>query len=167
VSWQEEIYQSLRLAGIRQVPYVPDAGHAHVISRIGEDPEMQGIVLTSEEEGIAVSCGAWLGGERSALLMQSSGVGNCINMLSLASNCSFPLLMLVTMRGEWEEFNSWQCPMSRATQGSLQSMLVEVVRCDREESVKPVLDNAIAAVFEQGRRIAILLSQQLIGAKQW
>ena len=43
--------------------------------------------------------------------MQSSGVGNCVNMLSLAKNCRFPLVILVTMRGEWAEFNPWQVPM--------------------------------------------------------
>ena len=63
-----------------------DAGHAHLIRRVHADPQLRGIVLTTEEEGIAVSCGAWLGGERAVLLMQSSGVGNCINMLSLVEN---------------------------------------------------------------------------------
>ena len=79
-------------------------------------------MLTTEEEGIALAAGAWLGGQRSVLLMQSSGVGNCINMLSLSAICRFPLLMLVTMRGEWAEFNPWQVPMGRATQPALEAM---------------------------------------------
>jgi hypothetical protein len=72
-------------------------------------------VLTTEEEGIALAAGAWLGGQRAVLLMQSSGVGNCINMLSLPVNCRMPFLTLVTMRGEWGEFNPWQVPMGTAT----------------------------------------------------
>ncbi len=57
--------------------------------------------------------GAWLGGVRGVLLMQSSGVGNCVNLLSLVQECRFPLLMIVTMRGEWGETNPWQVPMGR------------------------------------------------------
>lgn len=66
---------------------------------------MQPTVLTTEEEGIGILAGAWLGGERGVLLMQSSGVGNCINTLSLSKVCGFPLLIIVTMRGEWGELN--------------------------------------------------------------
>ena len=125
--WQESIYQVLKSGGIKQVSYVPDAGHAHVIRRIHADPEMRGIVLTTEEEGVAVASGAWLGGQRSALLMQSSGVGNCINMMSLLQSCRFPFLTLVTMRGEYAEFNPWQVPMSKATQGSMELMGITVL----------------------------------------
>ena len=66
--------------------------------------------------------GAWLGGERGVLLLQSSGVGNCINMLSLPVICHMPLLMLVTMRGDWGEFNPWQIPMGQGTQAALEAM---------------------------------------------
>ena len=99
-AWQEEIFSILKEGGVRQVAYVPDAGHSHVIRRVHADPDMRGVVLTTEEEGVALVSGAWLGGQRAVLLMQSSGVGNCINMLSLMQNCRFPFLSLVTMRGE-------------------------------------------------------------------
>ena len=80
------------------------------------DPEIEDVVLTSEEEGVAVVSGAWLGGERAVLLMQSSGVGNCVNMFSLLECCRFPFLTFVTMRGEYAEFNPWQDPMGKKTQ---------------------------------------------------
>src|SRR5215213_4458527 len=127
-AWQEDIFAILKQGQVRQVAYVPDAGHAHLIRRVHADAQMRGVVLTTEEEGVALACGAWLGGERAVLLMQSSGVGNCINMLSLVENCRFPLLCLVTMRGEWAEFNPWQVPMARATQGCLEGMGVRVLR---------------------------------------
>lgn len=73
--------------------------------------------MTTEEEGIGVVTGSWLGGQRAALLMQSSGVGNCVNMFSLLDSCRVPFLTLVTMRGEYAEFNPWQGPMGRRTQG--------------------------------------------------
>ncbi len=78
--------------------------------------------------------GAWLGGERGVLLLQSSGVGNCINMLSLPVICHMPLLMIVTMRGDWGEFNPWQIPMGQGTRPSLEAMGVIVNKVDEPES---------------------------------
>ena len=98
-NWRDEIFTALKAAEVRQVGCVRDAGHARLIELRRDDPEIRAVPLTTEEEGVALAAGAWLGGQRAALLMQSSGVGNCINMLSLTKNCRFPLLMLVTMRG--------------------------------------------------------------------
>src|SRR3712207_3894396 len=108
--WPLDLYRVLKDAGIRQASYVPDAGHARLIELLHADPDIGVTVLTTEEEGVAIGAGAWLGGQRSVLLMQSSGVGNCINMMSLLPACRFPFLALVTMRGEWAEFNPWQVP---------------------------------------------------------
>jgi sulfopyruvate decarboxylase alpha subunit len=165
--WQERIYTLLVAAGVRQVAYVPDAGHAHVIRRVEGDPAMRGIVLTTEEEGVALAAGAWLGGERAVLLMQSSGVGNCVNMLSLLQSGDFPFVTLVTMRGEHAEFNPWQCPMGRATQGVLERMGLAVHRADTADQVEEVVGAALDAAFHGGQRVAVLLSQRLIGRKQW
>lgn len=166
-AWQEEIFGALKGSGVKQVAWVPDAGHAHVISRVLGDPEMRGIVLTTEEEGVALACGAWLGGERAVLLMQSSGVGNCVNMLSLVAACRFPFVALVTMRGEWEEFNGWQVPMGRATPRVLEEMGVAVRRVDEPERVGDTVRAALDVAFEAGEAVAVLLSQSLIGRKDW
>jgi sulfopyruvate decarboxylase alpha subunit len=166
-TWQEEIFSILKEGGVRQVAYVPDAGHAHVIRRVHADPDMRAVVLTTEEEGVATVCGAWLGGERAVLLMQSSGVGNCINMLSLMQNCRFPLLTLVTMRGEWAEFNPWQGPMGKATQGALELMGVTVLRATKPEEVAETVQAGFDAAFQGGEPVAVLLSQSLIGRKKW
>ena len=60
------------------VGHVPDAGHTALIQRCEQDASMHVVTLTTEEEGIGLAAGAWLGGARSAILMQSSGVGNCL-----------------------------------------------------------------------------------------
>src|SRR5882724_1597118 len=129
-SWPDEVYRVLKQAGVVQVGMVPDAGHIRLIRAFEADPETRLVTLTTEEEGVAMLAGAWLGGQRGVLLLQSSGVGNCINMLSLPAILRAPLLMLVTMRGEWGEFNPWQVPMSAATQISLQAIGVRVMRAD-------------------------------------
>lgn len=167
IDWPAQIYGVLKEARISQATYVPDAGHARLIELLHADPEIQTTVLTTEEEGIAVAAGAWLGGQRSVLLMQSSGVGNCINMLSLIANCRFPFLSLITMRGEWAEFNPWQVPMGRATTQALEIMGVQVVRVDRAEDLAEAVAAAATMAFDSDHSIAILISQSLIGRKQW
>ncbi|MGH7061039.1 MAG: phosphonopyruvate decarboxylase, partial [Stellaceae bacterium] len=130
-------------------------------------PEIRAVPLTSEEEGVALAAGAWLGGQRAALLMQSSGVGNCVNMLSLAKNCRFPLVMLVTMRGEWAEFNPWQVPMGLKTQAALELMDVLVYRVERSADAAETVAAAIDIAFNGDLAVAVLLAQRLIGAKRW
>jgi sulfopyruvate decarboxylase alpha subunit len=165
IDWPGEIHRVLKEAGVRQVAYVPDAGHKRLIELCQHDAEIEDVVLTTEEEGVALAAGAWLGGERACLLMQSSGVGNCINMLSLMENCGFPLLMLVTMRGEYGEFNPWQVPMGRATQTCLEAMGASVLRASEPAQVAETVAAAARLAFSSYRAVAVLLAQQLIGAK--
>jgi len=157
----------LKAMSVRHVVYVPDAGHAVAITAAENDPDVVSVVLTTEEEGIGYLYGAWLGGERGVLLMQSSGVGNCINMLSLQSATAFPLLMLVTMRGDWAEFNPWQNPMGQATEPVLQQMNVMTWRADSGSDVKPLVQGAATMAFDGDRACAVLLGQRLIGKKEW
>src|ERR1051325_4983799 len=128
VNWPDKLFDAFKRAGVRQVGYVPDAGHARLIERCRADADIHDVALTTEEEGVALAAGAWLGGERSALLMQSSGVGNCINMLSLISACRFSFLTFITMRGEWEEFNPWQEPMGSIVEPVMKLCDAEVYR---------------------------------------
>ena len=165
--WRDDIFAALKAAAIRQVGYVPDAGHTRLIERVRADPEIRAVPLTSEEEGIGLAAGAWLGGQRAALLMQSSGVGNCINLLSLAKTCRFPLTMLVTMRGEWGEFNPWQVPMGSCTQAALELMDVLVYRVERADEAGETVAAALDIAFNGDLATAVLLSQRLIGAKRW
>jgi len=165
LKWQAAVFAELKRAGIRQVGYVPDAGHAELIEAAHADNDMRAVVLTTEEEGIALAAGAWLGGQRSVLLMQSSGVGNCINMLSLPINCRMPFLTLVTMRGEWGEFNPWQVPMGSATPGVLERAGVQVHRVDRPEDAAETVVAAASLAFDSRVPVAVLFSQRLIGAK--
>jgi sulfopyruvate decarboxylase alpha subunit len=164
-SWPDDIYRALKQMGVRQVAHVPDAGHARLIRSCEADNAMRVVTLTTEEEGVAMLCGTHLGGDRGVLLLQSSGVGNCVNMLSLMQSCRLPLVMIVTMRGEFGEFNPWQNGMGQATPAVLEAMKVTVYRCDRPEDVGPTVEGAGRIAFEGNCPVAVLLSQRLIGAK--
>ncbi|WP_321821346.1 MULTISPECIES: thiamine pyrophosphate-binding protein [unclassified Burkholderia] len=166
-AWQTSIFSVLKAGGVKQIAYVPDAGHTQVIRSAIADDEIAAIALTTEEEGVALTSGAWLGGQRAVLLMQSSGVGNCVNMFSLLRSCNFPFFTLVTMRGEYAEFNPWQGPMGKTTQAALELMGITVLRADRPEDVEEIVSAGFDAAFEAGEQVAVLLSQSLIGRKKW
>jgi len=165
--WPAEVYRVLKAAGVGQMAYVPDAGHTALINLFLADADVTSTLLTTEEEGVAIAAGAWLGGQRTVLLMQSSGVGNCINMLSLPVLGRFPLLMLVTMRGEWAEFNPWQVPMSRATQPALEAIGLKVMRAETPPDLIETVESAATLAYEADQQIAVLIGQRMIGKKKW
>ena len=164
-NWPDDLFQVIKAQSITQVALVPDAGHARLIQRCLADDAIRVVTLTTEEEGIAMLSGAWLGGAKGVLLMQSSGVGNCINMLSLPAMHRTPLPMLVTMRGEWAEFNPAQVPMGQATQSVLEAMGTLVQRADRLEDIAPTAEATIRLAFNTFRATATLIGQRVIGAK--
>jgi sulfopyruvate decarboxylase alpha subunit len=153
----------LSAAGVRIVGYVPDAGHKRLIELCRADRRMRAVVLTTEEEGIGLAAGAWLGGRKSVLLMQSSGVGNVVNVLGMVQVCRFPLVMIITMRGEQGEFNPWQVPMGRATPQVLDAMGVGVRRASDASEVAPL----VAEAFKGETPAAVLISQSVIGIKSF
>lgn len=165
--WQRDVFDVLKAHDVKHIVYVPDAGHSVAIRLAEADEEIQSVVLTTEEEGIGYLAGAWPGGERGALLMQSSGVGNCVNTLAFQAMARFPLLMVVTMRGDWAEFNAWQNPMGQATEPALRLMGVLTWQADRPEDVAPLLHGAATMAFNGDNATALLLGQRLIGEKKW
>ena len=166
-SWPNTIHAHFQRVGIRQVGYVPDAGHSRLIALCQADPDIADVVLTTEEEGVGLVAGAALGGQRAALLMQSSGVGNCINMFSLFRNCGFGCIVLVTMRGEFGEFNPWQVPMGSITEDVLRLAGFLTYRVEIADEVDEIVGAGCDMAFDGNLQVAILLSQRLIGRKQW
>jgi sulfopyruvate decarboxylase alpha subunit len=165
--WPDRIHAVLRAMNVRQVPYVPDSGHARLIELCHADRNMRAVPLTTEEEGVAMLAGAWLGGDRGVLLMQSSGSGNCTNMLGMTIECRFPLLMLITMRGQWGEFNPWQLPMAQATLPTLNAIGAVVHSVDDAGMVEETVSAAAQLAFNTCRPVAVLISQRIVGTKQF
>jgi sulfopyruvate decarboxylase alpha subunit len=165
--WPGEIHRELAAARVRQVGFVPDAGHKRLIELCQADKSMRTVVLTSEEEGIGLAAGAWLGGQRSVLLMQSSGVGNTINVLGTVKECRFPLVSIITMRGEQGEFNPWQVPMGQATRAVLEAMGTIVQYASSAEEVAPTVNAALRLAYNSYASVAVLISQRLIGIKSF
>ena len=165
--WRDDIFAVFQDHDIKQVYHVPDAGHSRLIEACQRSNAMRTLALTTEEEALGLAAGAWLGGQRSVTLMQSSGVGNTINLVGLTKTLRFPFLTLITMRGDYGEFNSWQYPMGQGTPKVLEAMGVQLYSVERAEEVKATVDAAAHAAFNGGQAVAVLLRQKLIGIKDF
>ena len=167
MSWQNNLFEILKNEGISIFSYVPDAGHKVLIDRALLDDTIAAIPLTSEQEGIGIAAGAYLGGSKAVLLMQSSGVGNCINQLSLIKHGQFPFLTIISMRGEFGEGNPWQYAMGEAVIPSLESIGVICLKIYNQDDVSKTIQSALTMTFKAERSIAVLLSQKLLGSKKF
>lgn len=167
VDWHQHIFEVLCEQNFTLIAHVPDAGHGPLIDKCEARSDMDVVPLTTEQDGIGVLSGAWAGGRKGVLLMQSSGVGNCINALALPAICRIPFLTIVSMRGEWGEFIPWQVPMGLGTPKVLDAMDVRVFRADYQSEVGLTVDAAAKFAFNTRQSAAVLLSQKMIGAKQF
>ena len=114
---------------------------------------------------MGVAAGAHLGGARAALLMQSSGVGNCVNFFSLVKGGNFPIFSIISMRGDFGEGNPWQMPMGEAVEPVMTAMGIRSLRVDRPEDVISTTSAALTQTFQSNQSTAVLLTQKLLGAK--
>ena len=144
---------------------IPDGGLTRLLHTCEASTDVRVITLTTEEEGIGITTGLWLGGQRGMIAMQSSGVGNCINALGLPGIMRAPCLMLVTMRGQWGEFNPWQVAMGQGTKPVLEAVGVKCFPVDKAEEVAETFGAAADLAFNGGLSTAVLVSQRIIGAK--
>ncbi len=164
-AWSAQLFDQLIEAGVRLFAYVPDAGNARLIELAEAHNEARPVLLASEQEGVAICAGADLVGGRAVLCMQSSGLGNCPNFLSLVKGGGFPMLLIVSMRGDYGEQNPWQYPMGQAVEPILAAMGLLSFRVARPEDLEPATAAALSATFRAGQGAALVLSQKFLGAK--
>lgn len=163
--WSEDVFREIKSRQIETVCTVPDGGLTRLLNMVKDDAGMRLITMSTEQEGMGIVSGQWLGGKRAMIAMQSSGVGNCINALGLPNILKAPCLMLVTMRGMWGEFNPWQVQMGMGTRPALEAVGVKCFAGDKAEEVAETFAAAADIAFNGGLSAAVLISQRVIGAK--
>lgn len=163
--WSRVMFDMMRDAGVNLFTHIPDAGNEYLIRLAEAHNDTQSVLLTSEEEGVAMAAGADLVGKRAVVCMQSSGVGNCPNYLSFAKGGRFPILMMITMRGDYGEQNPWQYPMGQAVEPILRAMGVLIFKVESREDLEPATQAALNASAKGAEAAAIVLTQRFLGAK--
>ena len=165
VNWSEDVLRAMAARNITTVCTIPDGGLTQLLKLIEASKSIRLVTLSTEEEGVGIATGCWLAGTRAMIAMQSSGVGNCINALGLPAAFRAPCLMLVTMRGQWGEFNPWQVPMGQAVRPALEAVGVKCHPVDKAEEVGETFAAAADFAFNSRVSAAVLISQRVIGAK--
>ena len=165
VHWSDDVFREMKSRDITTVCTIPDGGLTQLLLKVEADPAMRLVTLSTEEEGMGVVTGQWAGGKRAMIAMQSSGVGNCINALGFPAAYKAPCLMLVTMRGQWGEFNPWQVSMGQAVRPALEAVGVRCFPVDKIDEIAETFAAAADMAFNSSISAAVLVSQRVIGAK--
>ena len=164
--WTHCIIEQLKAYNIRFLSYVPDTIIEQVLKLARQDAFFDILPLAREEEGIGVVTGQYVGGQRGAVLLPTSGMGNTINALaSLAIPYQIPIPLFIGCRGELGEFNPAQVPMGQALRPILDALRIPHFELAHPEEVDVILDGALKLTYALESPVAILMSTQLAGWK--
>jgi sulfopyruvate decarboxylase alpha subunit len=165
-AWHEVVLQTLKRNDIRLVPYVPDRVLTTLIKNIHADPFFTTFPTAREEEAVGIVSGAWMGGLRGAVLMQTSGFATLANVLaSLAIPYQIPLIMFVSERGTLGEFNYGQSLVCRTMRPVLDSLAMEHHTATRLDEFEFIVDRSIKQAITTQAPVALILSPLLTGGK--
>jgi sulfopyruvate decarboxylase alpha subunit len=165
-TWYGIVLQSLKRNDISLVPYVPDRVLTTLIRNLHADPFFTTFPAAREEEAVGIVSGAWMGGRRGAVLMQTSGFATLANVLaSLAIPYQIPLIMFVSERGTLGEFNYGQSLVCRTMRPVLDSLAMEHHTCTRLDEFEFIVDRSIKQALTTQAPVALILSPLLTGGK--
>jgi sulfopyruvate decarboxylase TPP-binding subunit len=165
--WVADTYGALKDAGVSLAAYVPDGGFKELIERCHGDSEMDTISLVNEAEGPCLLAGAWLGGTRGVLMIQSNGVGNCGNNFGLTKMGRFPLLAIVSQRGSWGEANSWMMYSGEIAEPILKLGGFHIMKVDDAADVADAVRAGADTAFKATQAVAVVLTQRVLPPKQF
>jgi sulfopyruvate decarboxylase alpha subunit len=165
-SWHGIVLDTLKRNDVRIVPYVPDRVLTPLIKTLHADPFFTTFATAREEEAVGIVSGAWMGGVRGAILMQTSGFATLANVLaSLAVPYQIPLIMIVSERGTLGEFNYGQSLVCRTMRPVLDSLAMEHHTITRLDELKFIVDRSIKQAVATQAAVALILSPLLTGGK--
>lgn len=164
--WHEIVIDVLKRHEVRLVTYVPDNALRPLIDAAHADPYFTTFSTAREEEALGIIAGAWMGGMRGILLMQTSGFGTLANVIaSLAVPFQIPTLMMVSERGTLGEFNIGQALVARTMRPVLDSIAVEHHTITRPDEVEFIVDRSIRQAVATQAPACLILSPLLTGGK--
>lgn len=165
-SWHAIVQATLKANGVNLVTYVPDKVLTPLIKRLHADADFTTFPTAREEEAVGILTGAWMGGRRGALLMQTSGFATLPNVIaSLAVPGQIPLIMFVSERGTLGEFNLGQALVARTMRPVLQALAIEHHSITRLDELEFTVDRGIKQAVATQAPVCFILSPLLTGGK--
>ena len=166
MAWHEIIRVSLKANDVKLIVYVPDRVFTPLIEALHADAYFTTFAATREEEALGIITGAWMGGVRGAVLMQTSGFGTIPNALaSLVVPSQIPALIFVSERGTMGEFNLGQALVYKTMRPVLNSLAVENVTITRQDELAFTIDRSIKQAVATQAPVTFILSPLLTGGK--
>ena len=166
MEWPDQIVSILKANNICSISFVPDAVIGKILKIAQKDSYFHFTTLAREEEGIGIIAGEYFGGRYGVLMMQSAGLGNCVNALaSLAIPYQIPMLILISQRGELGEFNACHTVMGKAIRRILDALGIQHYSVHREDDMETILNGAIKTAYSSEQPVAVILSTALVGWK--
>jgi sulfopyruvate decarboxylase alpha subunit len=164
--WAHTILDALRTEDVRNLVFLPDTVMGRLLALAEQDPFFRLVGVHREEEAVGILAGLFMGGQRGAMLIQSSGLGNTLNALgSLAMVYRIPFPLFVSLRGELGEFNPAQLHMGRAVPGCLDALNIQHVTLRTMTDLDTIVSGALKTCFTAEEPLGLLLSAQLTGWK--
>ena len=165
-AWYEIVRDVLKQHKVSLVPYVPDNVLRPLIELIESDPFFTAFAVAREEEGLGIAAGAWMGGTRAILLMQTSGFATLANQLaSLSVPFQIPTMMIVSERGTLGEFKIGQMLVARTMRPVLDCLAIEHHTVTRLDEVEFIFDRSITQAVATLGPVCFILSPLLTGGK--
>ena len=165
-NWHEIVLATLKANDVKLIVYVPDRVFTPLIKAIHADTFFTTFAATREEEALGIISGAWMGGLRGAVLMQTSGFATIPNALaSLVVPSQIPALIFVSERGTLGEFNIGQALVCKTMRPVLDSLAVENITITRQDELAFIIDRSIKQAVATQAPVTFILSPLLTGGK--
>lgn len=164
--WHEIVHATLKANKVQLITYVPDNVLRPLLESLHADPYFTIFCVTREEEALGIVTGAWMGGMRGAVMMQTSGFATLPNAIaSLAVPFRIPAILFVSERGTLGEFNYGQALVCKTMRPVLDSLAVEYHGCQRLDELEQIVDRTIKQAISTQAPACLILSPLLTGGK--
>jgi sulfopyruvate decarboxylase alpha subunit len=164
MSWSDTILKALKDNDVRLVTYVPDNVLTPLIKGVTSDNYFMSANATREDEAIGMVTGAWMGGMKGCVMMQTSGFALIANALaSLVIPFQIPAIMVISERGTLGEFNVGQSLVARVLRPTLDTLGVEHHTLTDESRLEFIVNSSIKQAITTQAPVAFILSPLLTG----
>ena len=164
MAWADSFLRTLKDNEVRLVSYVPDNVLTPLIKGVASDNYFMSANATREDEAIGMVTGAWMGGLKGAVMMQTSGFALIPNALaSLILPFQIPAILVVSERGTLGEFNIGQSLVARVLRPTLDTLGIVHHTLDDESRMRFIVDSSIKQAVTTQSPVAFILSPLLTG----